>query len=132
MGVSEGVLLVCVFPLASFLQAWVPVYFFHPICAWEALLACSLSLQEWNGTYLNLQEILRNPINLLEALRVRVCACAREARRHELLRLALALLLLLGLRLLRLLLLLGWGVGLLRRFGAGVDALHFEEVCAIL
>lgn len=63
---------------------------------------------------------------------MRVCACAREARRHELLRLALALLLLLGLRLLRLLLLLGWGVGLLRRFGAGIDALHFEEVCAIL
>ena len=41
---------------------------------------------------------------LLEALRVRVGACAREPRGHELLRLALALLLLLGLRLLRLLL----------------------------
>jgi hypothetical protein len=55
-------------------------------------------------TYLNLQEILRDPVYLLEALRVRVGACAREARGHELLRLALALLLLLGLRLLRLLL----------------------------
>jgi hypothetical protein len=55
-------------------------------------------------TYLNLQEILRDAVYLLEALRVRVGACAREARGHKLLRLALALLLLLGLRLLRLLL----------------------------
>ena len=30
MGVSEGVFLVCVFPLASFLQAFLPVYFFLP------------------------------------------------------------------------------------------------------
>jgi hypothetical protein len=52
-------------------------------------------------TYLNLQEILRDPVYLLETLRVRVRACAREACGHELLRLALALLLLLGLRLLR-------------------------------
>jgi hypothetical protein len=75
-------------------------------------------------TYLNLQEILRDPVYLLEALRVRVRACARKTRRHELLRLALALLLLLGLRLLRL---LRWvGAGRLRGlFGAGVDALHF-------
>jgi hypothetical protein len=78
-------------------------------------------------TYLNLQEILRDAVYLLEALRVRVRACAREPRRHELLRLALALLLLLGLRLLR----LRWvGAGRLRGlFGAGVDALHFGRGC---
>jgi hypothetical protein len=35
-------------------------------------------------TYLDLQEVLRDAIDLLEALRVRVCACTREASRHEL------------------------------------------------
>jgi hypothetical protein len=35
-------------------------------------------------TYLDLQEVLRNAIDLLEALRMRICACARETSRHEL------------------------------------------------
>lgn len=38
MGVSEGAL--GGLSRASF-EVLLPVYFFHPICAWEALLACS-------------------------------------------------------------------------------------------
>jgi integrase len=117
------------------LFTWSSFFFFFfskcshaPQAAFARVLPPSPQPLREDKTYLNLQEILRDAVYLLEALRVRVRACAREPRRHELLRLALALLLLLGLRLLRL---LRWvGAGRLRGlFGAGVDALHFGRGC---
>lgn len=78
-------------------------------------LARVLHLHAFPPTYLDLQEVLRNAINLLKALCVRICACAREPSRHELsLSLSLVVLALLrrGGR-------LGWCW-----FGSGIDALH--------